>query len=625
MGIPHLTRHLLPYAKDVLLAGEKQREGDDSIQLVVIDGPSLVYHVFQRLLSNSNTKLEVLDAQPTCDEVSLGVMVYLLQLKLLGVKVTKICFDGALPITKRKIRLCRLEKSRKKLEQFHLQNRLGFAKPDDSIRSTVDPTKVLQSRVIPIRYNGLPENPFMVSTVFEDLRKRWNKANILMAVQDAFYFNHCEIGEQDFPWAAITVMVPGEADAECARMSRLTGAAVLTNDSDLLLHDLGSYGSVLFLDSVELSEWDPSRPTDSKVKARRLCPASLSRRLGIRSVRYFAYELSQNPQFGLSELIRRSRENCDFLDLAPDYQHFLEDYDYEPNSRAIAQHPQDLDPRISEIFLQYDTGNACFTGSSPHMYLAILSEDHSRRCAWEEGRSYRALGYSVFNLCRPFTERYHFVEEYVRRGGRIAIDRIAMGDEGWITSEVHSFHTSLSSAQVAFGKKLSSSCFWRLFAMCELFRDETNHTAPDVNRLCRFLRFGYMGEAVSWADVHLCAQIHAVLYSLRILKQLLGLVTVTEEPVLRLKSEIAALPPLHVMMRPRREMTREYPEDSSVEKALQRFFLLSGQHVQSDDEMQPPYFSPEGSALQHQGSPKSNCVKHVHRSKSNLYEILSPE
>lgn len=499
-----------------------------------------------------------------------------------------------------------------------------FAKPDDSVRSTVDPTMVLQSRVIPIRYNGLPENPFMVSTVFEDLRKRWNKANILIAVQDTFYFNHDELGEQDFPWAAITVMVPGEADAECARMSRLTGAAVLTNDSDLILHDLGSKGSVLFLDSVELSDWDPTRPTDSKVKARRLCPTSLSSRLGIRSVRYFAYELSQNPQFGLSELIRRSRDNCDFLDLTSDYQNFLEEYDYGLNSQAIAQHPQDLDPRISEIFLQYDTQDAHFTGSSPHMYLAILSEDHSRRCAWEEGRSYRALGYSILNLCRPFAERYQFVEEYVRRGGRIAIDRITMGDEGWITSEMHSFHTSLSFAQATFGKKISSSCFWRLFAMCELFREETNHTAPDVSRLCRFLRLGYMGEAVGWADVHLCAQIHAVLYSLRILKQLLGLVTVTEEPVLRVKSMIAALPPLHVMMRSRREMIREYPGDSSVENALQRFFL-SGQHAQTGKEMQPLYFIPEGLALQDQESPKSHCVKHVHRSESNLYEILSSE
>lgn len=535
---------------------------------------------------------------------------------------TKICFDGALPITKRKIRFCRLEKSRKKLEQFHSQNGLGFAKPDDSVEgSTVDPTKVLQSRATPVKYNGLPENPFMVSTVFEDLRRRWNKANILTAVQDTFCFNHCELGEQDFPWASITVMVPGEADSECARMSRLTGAAVLTNDSDLLLHDLGSYGSVLFLDSVELSQWDPSRPTDSKVRARRICPASLSSQLGIRSVRYFAYELSQNPQFGLSELIRRSRDNCNFLDLEPDYQHFLEEYDHGINNRAIVQHPQCLDPRLSELFLQYGTGNAHFTGSSPHMYLAILNEDHSRRCAWEEGRTYRALGYSIFNLCRPFAERYQFVEEYVRRGGRIAIDRITVDDEGWVVNEMHSFYTRLSFAQAAFGEEVSSSRFWRLFATCELFRDEASHTAPlEVDRLCRFLRFGYMGESVDWADVHLCAQITAVLYSLRILKQLLGLVTVTEEPVSSVKSIIAALPPLHVMMRSRREMIKDYPEDFSVEKALQRFSLLSGQHVQTDEEIRPPY-----STSQDQESPKFSCVKHVHRSKSNLYEILSPE
>lgn len=85
MGIPHLTRHLLPYSEDVLLTGIIQ--GNDTVQLVVIDGPGLVYHVFQRLLSKSDTRLEALDAQPTCNEVSLGVMVYLLQLKLLGVNV----------------------------------------------------------------------------------------------------------------------------------------------------------------------------------------------------------------------------------------------------------------------------------------------------------------------------------------------------------------------------------------------------------------------------------------------------------------------------------------------------------------------------------------------------------
>lgn len=525
-----------------------------------------------------------------------------------------------------------MEKSRKKLERFYTQNRSGFAKPDDPFDgNSIDPVRVLQSRAIPIKYNDLLENPFMVSAVFEDLKRRWNKENVLMAVRGTFHFDSCKLGEEDFPWAAITVMVPGEADAECARVSKLTGSAVLTNDSDLLLHDLGSHGSVLFLNSVELSEWNPFRPIESKVKARRLCPTSLSSRLGIKNIRHFAYELSRNPQSGLSELIRRSKNNDDFLDLASDYHRFLEEYEYGLNSQAMDQQPQDLDPRVSEIFLQYDRRNIHLAGSSPHMYLAVLNEDHSRRCAWEEGRLYRTLGYSILNLCRQSTERHQFVEEYVRRGGRIVTDRIAMGDEGWIAAEMESLCARLSFAQVALGGDISPPCFWRLFALYELYGAEKNHTVlPESSRLCRFLRFGYMGETLHWADVHLCAQIHAILYSLRILKQLVGLVTVTGEPMSRVRSMLATLPPLHVMMRSRREMIRENSEDPSAEKALQNFFLLSEHlscdtHLQIGEEMRPPYFNQDESALQNQESPKSNDVKYAHRSRSNVYEFLSPE
>lgn len=89
MGIPHLTRLLLPFSEDVLVEGKQrpQSEGVQKIESVVIDGPSLVYHVYQRLLSSSNTRLNILDAQPTCNEVSIGVMMYLLQLMILGTKV----------------------------------------------------------------------------------------------------------------------------------------------------------------------------------------------------------------------------------------------------------------------------------------------------------------------------------------------------------------------------------------------------------------------------------------------------------------------------------------------------------------------------------------------------------
>lgn len=86
MGIPHLTRLLLPYSEPVLLkGGQSAEEGRTNIQSVVIDGPSLVYHVHSRLLGWSDSRLEFPDMQPSCNEVSCAVMLHLSKLRNLGV------------------------------------------------------------------------------------------------------------------------------------------------------------------------------------------------------------------------------------------------------------------------------------------------------------------------------------------------------------------------------------------------------------------------------------------------------------------------------------------------------------------------------------------------------------
>ena len=76
MGIPYLTKHLLPYADTVFLDGKHE---------VVIDGPSLVYHVHRRLLGWMDPNCDILDYQPSCDEISRGVGSFLLELARLGV------------------------------------------------------------------------------------------------------------------------------------------------------------------------------------------------------------------------------------------------------------------------------------------------------------------------------------------------------------------------------------------------------------------------------------------------------------------------------------------------------------------------------------------------------------
>ena len=95
MGIPYLTRHLLPFSESTTLTREgsscSRLEWDpyasSYIQSIVIDGPSLVYHVYFRLLSWTTQNVDIFDAQPTCHEVSVGVMMYLLQLTNIGVKM----------------------------------------------------------------------------------------------------------------------------------------------------------------------------------------------------------------------------------------------------------------------------------------------------------------------------------------------------------------------------------------------------------------------------------------------------------------------------------------------------------------------------------------------------------
>lgn len=83
-------RHLLPYSEHVVVERKLSQSAPDDaskIDSVVIDGPNLVYHVFGRLLSWANPRLGILDAQPSCNEVSTGVVFYLLQLMLLGIKM----------------------------------------------------------------------------------------------------------------------------------------------------------------------------------------------------------------------------------------------------------------------------------------------------------------------------------------------------------------------------------------------------------------------------------------------------------------------------------------------------------------------------------------------------------
>ncbi|KNG80284.1 hypothetical protein ANOM_011524 [Aspergillus nomiae NRRL 13137] len=623
MGIPRLTRHLRPFAEAVLIEGrlQKRQDGVHHVQSVVIDGPSLVYHVFWRLLSWSDSRTGFPDAQPTCNEVSCGVMIYLLLLTITGVNIERIYFDGALPSEKRQTRLLRLEKSRRKLEllrlkpQGALQSSSGY-----SGKRAIALEKVLQGRTLPARYNDFPESPFMVPAVFEDLKHRWNRENIVTVARDALCMQLIEI--KDFPWADITVMVPGEADAYCAYIAKCINSSILTNDSDLLLYDLGPRGSIISLDSIEIVGWDPLRPSERQIRATSLSPALVARRLGIPDILRFAFELKTHPDAGTAELVQRANTH-EGPENTSDYQTFIQEYQKDMH-KFEATNPQrvpHLDARVSELFWQFEWRQVHMVPEAPHMYLAILNEDHARRCAWAEGRLYRTLAYSVLNASLPVSKRVDFINEFARRGGRIAVDKVVLGSENWIKTETRCLLIRLRSVQEKVEVETTLPAYWIIFALCDLHEADSNLVTLDHARLNRFLTLGHMSKKFDWKDIQLTAQIQAVLYSLRILGQLLEGSVDTCDNMVELKSILSNLPPLHMIMGPTSSMMDETLKMSCVSALVHRLVQVLGKEETCSE---IPDAGLTSSMASQQYKPRVGSPRSPHKI-DNIYDLLPME
>jgi hypothetical protein len=421
-------------------------------------------------------------------------------------------------------------------------------------------------------------------------------------------------------------MVPGEADAYCVHIAQHTGSSVLTNDSDLLLYDLGHQGSIIPLDSIELVGGDVSKPNLLKwqIKALRLSPALIAHRLGISNMLRFAFELKTHPNAGLAELVQRANSTNTGSKEALEYQLFIQEYqeDLHANGRRDLLSIPHLDARVSELFWQYEFPHTHMSLEAPQMYLAVLNEDHARRCAWAEGRLYRNIAYSILNTSRPACERFAFIDELVRRGGRITVDRMALGDEDWVMRETRLLCARLRSVESEFSGDSTSPAYWIMFALCELYGGDLRFAIPDPARLSRFLILGRMGKRFDWTDVHLTAQIQSVLYSLRILRQLIEISNAIHDLMVELRSSLINLPPLHVMMGSTPSMMKESLYKHSVNEFVKQIMqLLAKEHsIEAADNVETTKH-PSSAPLATQGQCEPQAGNPFKKT-DNMYDIL---
>ena len=395
-----------------------------------------------------------------------------------------IYFDGALPVGKEEIRLQRLERTRKQLHEYRM---LHHEAPPEAASPNLpaDYERVLwlqaamsARRVLP------PPLPFMVPAVIEALLKS--------------------------SFAERVHVVPEEADAACARMARMTGSAILSNDSDMCVYDLSQGNYVVLLQTLEkVSYRQPI--AKSRLKISYISPCDVSKRLKVESLLRLSFERSLDGTVSPAVVAERARQALTEANQSV-FEAFAADYIVDDQHQADVNLAR-LDPRTAEFVVQTSLSRPT---TSPQVYLPIIHEDPTRDSSWLYGQQLRQLAYSLHSaLSKPVTASQS-VSEYARKGDRIAMTSIAMLKGSGLGSVAFAVLDDLKSMGP------TTPLQWWAYALGAVVRQKLDLNKT-VTRANISTLFGLKGSCFkcSWSDVHLHGSIQAVLYSVRMLQQLL--------------------------------------------------------------------------------------------------------
>jgi hypothetical protein len=320
-------------------------------------------------------------------------------------------------------------------------------------------------------------------------------------------------------YESLVHVVPGEADAFCAKHLAEHGGVVLTSDSDLLVHDIGA-GRVVFFRDVYL---------DPAIGARCLIfdPAAICAKLKLSEIaglRRLGYELLLDRDASVPQLVRTcARPPCNdekYDEFCREYLH--QDVAFIPQIHDESLRLDNLDPRIAELVLQL---LQLISDEDPsekiiRVYLPVLIENPSRGTAWEPSTPVRQLAYSV--LASVVSGRGAAVQEYRRVQSTVQKGReIARIPTPALPERITDLLTIMR--QVDQQVNLSSDLYWVILSLileirhCEA-QGKQSLSLTTINTLPR------AGSILPWDMVHFVAQIQADLYSWRLLQQILKIV-----------------------------------------------------------------------------------------------------
>jgi hypothetical protein len=275
---------------------------------------------------------------------------------------------------------------------------------------------------------------------------------------------------------------------------------IFTSDTDLVLYNYSIDTLIVFLHDADVS---------AGIKA--YSPNDIRKQLQVTSLVAFAYALLEGPQDSV-KLLAHQAQGIDqsselYINFARRYVAKVVNPSYmsgESNSPLAL--PQ-LDVRVSEFVHQALNGL-----ETPFVYMPLLLEDPNQASAWNVGYDIRTLAYS---LLAP--KQDPIIHEYRRKAQSITVQEVSTYSSTNLPSPVKDLERQMRTlTEWAAAKSVRSDLAWPLFAL-SLVLAELN-TPPAVALVQRVLNGDFDN---SWAFVHLTARMHAALYSLRMLNQVI--------------------------------------------------------------------------------------------------------
>lgn len=334
-------------------------------------------------------------------------------------------------------------------------------------------------------------------------------------------------------YSHITRLVPGEADPFCADAIRRDGGTLLTADSDMLLYDLGPEGNIVFLDDLEMESatWEP-KGISALVYNQRAILEKSAMGSDQQAILDFAFQLQMDPILPVSYYLSQPRTQHSTAPHADQYHTFTSQYlgDAGLSDRNLDGCMDFLDPRISELVL-YATGGVAMdklapdaepSPQSPAFYLPLLLDNWTLASAWCPSVSIRKLAYSLCYLGeRRKGTRPTAVVEYRR-----TLTEESKGHEVELyqKSEIAGAIRDLAGYMKAFSRDIvlgfRKSQWVALCLGLHIYHAaEEGEKSLTIRIWRRAAKSKWRLDPHDWEVIHLCAQIQASLYSLRILQQ----------------------------------------------------------------------------------------------------------